>query len=309
MVWIRVSELLFGLIFSHFIADYLLQTDKINAWKNSQDKNERWKGLIWHSTHHFICYILVYLAIFLFYKNWSFYILLTPLIISVIHFVVDFIKVQFLREKSSTLINAITYVADQFIHLVVIYLVLQFITQEINYTAESVVNFLKSLLSNGYNHVLFSLKDKAFLLGSLTIITTHFYGYLIGIMLKPFILTGSFQDTKIESKAVLKTDTGANNKIKQDESYIVERTDTITIFEDDPNRIGIYIGMVERLIIVILVITKSVSAIGFLIALKALTRFKQFDNKNFAEYYLIGNLLSILLGFIISFFALRILAL
>lgn len=302
-----MSELLFGLLFAHFFADYLLQTNRINELKNSQVKKEQWKGLLTHTGHHLICYIVIYSIIFLFYKNSSSQIFFTPIIICFIHFWIDFAKVRLIQEKN-TLFKAVAYCVDQFLHVVVIYVVLLLITNETHYTTENLVLFLKSLLSNDYNHVLFSLKDKIFLLGAITIITTHFYGYLFEIMLGPFKPSGTFKDTKIEAKLSQNTD-AKENKLNEEYSYVVERTDTTTVYSEPPNRTGKYIGMIERLIIVILMTSKAISAIGFLIALKALTRFKQFEDKNFAEYYLIGNLLSVLFGFISSFFAMRILTL
>jgi hypothetical protein len=38
------------------------------------------------------------------------------------------------------------------------------------------------------------------------------------------------------------------------------------------------------------------SAIGFVIAAKSIARFKELDDKEFAEYYLIGSLMSMLLA-------------
>lgn len=65
---------------------------------------------------------------------------------------------------------------------------------------------------------------------------------------------------------------------------------------------GNIIGILERTIIFILLTLKSYGAVGFVIAAKSLTRFKKIEeNKEFAEYYLIGTLSSslvALLGYI-----------
>ncbi len=51
--------------------------------------------------------------------------------------------------------------------------------------------------------------------------------------------------------------------------------------------------MLERLLIVALVLTNATAAVGFVIAAKTLARFKQLDDRQFAEYYLLGTLASV----------------
>ncbi|MEX2415110.1 MAG: DUF3307 domain-containing protein [Paenibacillaceae bacterium] len=71
-------------------------------------------------------------------------------------------------------------------------------------------------------------------------------------------------------------------------------------------RKGTYIGMLERLLIVILVVKGAYTAIAFVGALKTLTRFKQFDEKDFAEEYLIGTMISALFALICGHIILKI---
>ena len=63
-----------------------------------------------------------------------------------------------------------------------------------------------------------------------------------------------------------------------------------------PIRIGATIGVLERLLIVIFVLSGSAAAIGFVVAAKTLARFKQLDDRDFAEYYLLGTLASVSVG-------------
>jgi hypothetical protein len=58
-------------------------------------------------------------------------------------------------------------------------------------------------------------------------------------------------------------------------------------------RVGATIGILERILIVILVLTSSEAAIGFVVAAKTLARFRQLDDRDFAEYYLLGTLASV----------------
>ena len=60
-----------------------------------------------------------------------------------------------------------------------------------------------------------------------------------------------------------------------------------------PARIGATIGVLERPLIVMFVLTGQLAAIGFVIAAKTLARFEQLDDRGFAEYYLLGTLASV----------------
>ena len=58
-------------------------------------------------------------------------------------------------------------------------------------------------------------------------------------------------------------------------------------------RIGATIGILERILIVVFVLTGSEAAIGFVVAAKTLARFRLLDDRDFAEYYLLGTLASV----------------
>jgi hypothetical protein len=60
-----------------------------------------------------------------------------------------------------------------------------------------------------------------------------------------------------------------------------------------PARVGATIGIIERLLIATFVLTGAQAAIGFVVAAKTLARFKQLDDRDFAEYYLLGTLASV----------------
>jgi hypothetical protein len=60
-----------------------------------------------------------------------------------------------------------------------------------------------------------------------------------------------------------------------------------------PARIGATIGVLERLLIVTFVLANATAAIGFVVGAKTLARFKQLDDRDFAEYYLLGTLASV----------------
>ena len=63
--------------------------------------------------------------------------------------------------------------------------------------------------------------------------------------------------------------------------------------EEEYNR-GKYIGILERTFIYFLVIFQQYTAIGFVLGLKSFARYKDLDKRGFAEYFIIGSMLSIL---------------
>lgn len=71
-----------------------------------------------------------------------------------------------------------------------------------------------------------------------------------------------------------------------------QTNETIKNNESEGVKIGSWIGILEREIILVLGLMGQFGAIGFVLTAKSLARFKQLENKSFAEKYLIGTLLS-----------------
>jgi hypothetical protein len=68
-------------------------------------------------------------------------------------------------------------------------------------------------------------------------------------------------------------------------------------------RVGSTIGVLERLLIVVFVLTGTDAAIGFVVAAKTLARFRQLDDREFAEYYLLGTLASVAVAIVTALLA------
>jgi len=68
----------------------------------------------------------------------------------------------------------------------------------------------------------------------------------------------------------------------------------------EPGR-GRIIGALERAILYCLILMSQFSAIGFILAAKAMARFKDLENRDFAEYFLAGTLLSCAIAGSIAF--------
>lgn len=74
----------------------------------------------------------------------------------------------------------------------------------------------------------------------------------------------------------------------------------ITIVDNREYNAGRIIGVLERLLIYYFVLNNQFAAIGLIIAAKSFARFKDLEKREFAEYVLIGTLLSTLLAIFIA---------
>ena len=59
---------------------------------------------------------------------------------------------------------------------------------------------------------------------------------------------------------------------------------------------GKWIGILERILLLTLVLHDAWGAIGFVLAAKSVARFKELDDRRFGEYYLVGTLTSVLVA-------------
>ncbi len=75
-----------------------------------------------------------------------------------------------------------------------------------------------------------------------------------------------------------------------------------------PDRVGATIGALERILIVTFILTANEAAVGFVLAAKTLARFKQLDDREFAEYYLLGTLASVAVAVLTGLLAVAALA-
>lgn len=68
------------------------------------------------------------------------------------------------------------------------------------------------------------------------------------------------------------------------------------ILNPDSNKAGKYIGILERAIILTLVIHDSIGAVALVFTAKSIARFNELKDKDFAEYYIVGTLISLLIA-------------
>jgi len=72
--------------------------------------------------------------------------------------------------------------------------------------------------------------------------------------------------------------------------------------KEELNNAGRFIGTIERIIMLIFLSIEQYSAIGLVLTAKPIARYDKISKeKDFAEYYLLGTLLSTLVVIVVSF--------
>lgn len=209
------------------------------------------------------------------------------IVLSILHWIVDILKVQLdaMSKNRIHYFSLFTFVVDQIVHISFILIALF---------------YLKSLTPTGFISTLYALikADKITLtpighvlgLAILLFMGTRFSGFLVGKLVGPQPKRG-FVET--EKKLVLTT------KFPPEQSATTAKSEVLYMHMDDPEpQRGALIGYLERLIVMFLVYGQAYAAIAFIATAKSLVRFKQMDHREWAEYFLVGTLSSMLLGLI-----------
>lgn len=282
----------------HFIADFIFQSRSVAEGKRSHDKQTRHKALTKHVCIHFIIYCILVVSWFVWQQSVNLFLFVAIAIVCIIHYGIDLAKLKLDDKLRSQMAKAATYTGDQLLHVLVIALTL---------TTFGMINLTLFDWLKGCYHLLFegvhlSPGDKVLALAILTVVNTYGIAYLLEKLLQDIKPSEQTTDLHKQEQEIIETVDGGENKSK-----VLTTTKITHEYAEPENSIGKYIGMLERLLIMILLVNNAITSITILIAVKSLTRFKQFDDKSFAEYYLIGTLLSLLFGISAGFLALRVL--
>lgn len=255
----------------HLLSDFVLQSNNTAKIKEQKIKcsKKRYKALGKHILYLLIMTAIVYGVQYkLFSPSLNFEVIIySSLCIAFLHFFIDLIKPFINIFDQYDFKKLYIYLFDQLLHVFSIYIVLIFTLPRKIY----LIFQLDQL--NGY---VASKETILFWIVSVFIIATFFGAYFIKLFLTAMELDP------------------------------IEDSERSTTGSTGYPGIGRIIGLLERSLIIILVVADSYSGVATVIALKSIARFKSIeDNKEFAEYYLIGNLLSltfsIIGGLIIKF--------
>lgn len=182
------------------------------------------------------------------------------LLVGVCHLVVDFMKLEV--EKRCEKLNRympLLLIIDQTIHVIILWIFRQSFPFEINFNCFPGI----SIHSNEMSKI---------------------FTIIIAVLLcgKPAAIL-----VALVFKSIPKTIHSAE-KAEDKEANMLDQAESL--------RIGSWIGILEREIILVLGLMGQYGAIGFVLTAKSLARHNQLNNQAFAEKYLIGTLLSALIA-------------
>ena len=225
------------LISIHLLADFLFQTSAY-----SEKKRKMLKSLLLHCFIYFIVFEILFLTLFQCKK-----VFLLGLIISILHFLINFIKNKLEKIFSQRRLQFLFFSINQLIHFI------------------TIIGFYYILnLENFTSQLYIDLKDCEYF--------------------KTFILYITVFSIILDPTSVL---------IRK--LFISISPKTYPKAYSEELKAGNIIGKLERIIIAILLLNNQFGVIGFVLTAKSIARFKQMENRDFAEKYLIGTLTSFLI--------------
>lgn len=277
--------LILSLIFAHLLADFYLQTDKMVQDKLRSIKN--------HILHHMIVNASVLAGAWaLFYKDMNpLQAILWPgLFIAGTHFAIDLVKVMVVDgyTDSDNLNKLWFFIIDQFLHLVMIMVSLQLFFGQ---TLISVLDRFIGIFAGDGRQL--DIPETILFIIIVLILGTTVSGHIIRILLGS--LPG--QLLTFEGKYTFKNDLKETEypKSGNGEKGLSEQYSYMVFNKHDLSR-GKLIGYIERLLVILLTYYGSYPAIAFIVTAKSIARFKQMDDRDWAEYFLLGTLTSMFLG-------------
>lgn len=272
--------LLLSLILVHLIADFYLQTDEM--------VKEKLRNLKKHTAHHFICTGMILAVFFMYHPEEIMMNLIFPWVFIVgSHFFIDILKIKILdsmkMNHEENLKRLGFFLLDQALHLCVIFISGQlFFDMDIMRILDFFENDRKL---NTSNSVLFFI--------IIVILTTSVSGHMIKILL------GSLPNQLLtfEGRYVFKNERKEANFVNKNSGNkgMMEEYNYSIFSKHDLSR-GKLIGYIERLLVLLLTFYGAYPAIGFIVAAKSIARFKQMDDRDWAEYFLLGTLSSMFIG-------------
>lgn len=252
-----LNKLLMLSFTGHILGDYYLQNDK-----TAYNKNEKLSKLLYHTALYIIPYVLLFLLFGRSYRLGIYF-----LLVCAAHFAIDLIK--FILYKSNLFRKSsqkhkttdfLIYVIDQLLHIISILLISIYF--KISHSSIQSEPFLKNFLNAVNLNVAFTLR----------------WILLLLCIYKPTNITfvKAFSHYKPEVK-------------EESPNIIVVRNVAIN------KKAGSIIGFLERVLIVIFISMQQYSAIGLILTAKSIARYDSISkSQDFAEYYLIGTLSSLL---------------
>jgi hypothetical protein len=257
------------LVLAHFVADFILQTDRMAADKGA-DGNRAVAGIVRHAGAVAICLAPVIAA---FGVPGVWFVVLT----AVTHGLIDRVKILATRRALAvagpgpgpagddgetttigptwTPVPGALFALDQIAHLTITFVLWAILLAGVPLTAgwEDVIG---RMTARWDSDVFGTVMLWTAVLGSLVIVNVRAASFFVATLVGPGPTATDGSEPTVD-------------------------------------RIGETIGVLERLLVVIFVLGGAGVAVGLVIAAKTIARFRQLDDRRFAEYYLLGTLASV----------------
>lgn len=251
---------LFFLIF-HFLGDFNFQNEKL-----VKSKEEKLKFLFIHSGIY--CLFLACPILFFCDLLWGCFLILTMFLS---HFFIDFMKIRLNNKIKTEKFEYFSFIIDQLLHIILIIIIVAIISNNFsNYIIDTIEQFNIFMLSLNLN--------------------ITFDNLIVVLFPIVLVITPSKVFIKKTFEYVFKNTNPNINISNPEKEYHIDQNES---------NVGSLIGIIERLIIVILGLMGLYSSIVIVLTAKSIARFKTInDDPKFAEKYLVGTLLSLLLALI-----------
>jgi hypothetical protein len=224
-----------------------------------QKKNGQALGYFKHGAIHYLCAILA-AALFLPGEAFTFHFQVAAIALTLAHLLVDVCKIQFAKSRPVA-DGAILFVVDQIVHFITVVL-----------AACWVERTPPSSLARASLQALRGQSNRILPLLIVYVVVIFACGYLIRFVTKPLMRHIGPSKT--------------------------QPTDSPRETPAQLGNAGMYIGWLERFLVLTALLLHSPATVGLIIAAKSIARYPQFHREQFAEYFLIGTLLSICTAFV-----------
>ena len=176
--------------------------------------------------------------------------------LTLVHLLIDVCKIQFAKSRPVA-DGAIAFVVDQVVHFITVVLAACWIERT---PLATIARPSLQILREQSNRIL--------LLLIVYVIVMFACGYLIRFVTKPLMRHIAKAKPQAPDSPPSETPAQLSNA-------------------------GMYIGWLERFLVLAALLLHSPATVGLIIAAKSIARYPQFHREQFAEYFLIGTLLSI----------------
>ena len=274
------------LLITHLVGDFIVQPEKLANLKNNKK--------LFLIVHALIYTFVNALILSLFCNILEFMICIIGILSS--HFLIDLGRVWTNKRWNSNKKLFLFFIIDQILHILVLLVISIFIKSDLNTIGKQIyaIQFLKDI---GFNNIANYVLAFVLVLTPASIFIKYFFLLIFNITNNSSINTNKAG----EEVACYQVDV-KNDKFMEKQILITKKVENETYNSDyNKDNAGTYIGMLERIIILLLGILGLYGSIALVLTAKSLARFKQLEDKSFSEKYLVGTLMSLIIAILALF--------